>query len=84
MLVSLFVEGQQGRSMDLGQSVAIAQAAVVAIDRRGDESQQLLMVPTVQVDANMGFFGKLTLLPSALSPCRTKTVANCTRYCRLI
>ncbi|MBB5864869.1 TraB/GumN family protein [Xanthomonas sp. 3058] len=30
------------------------------------QSQQVLMAPTVQVDADMGFFGKLTLLPSAM------------------
>lgn len=30
------------------------------------QSQQVLMAPTVQIDADMGFFGKLTLLPSAM------------------
>ncbi|KQQ75369.1 polysaccharide biosynthesis protein GumN [Xanthomonas sp. Leaf131] len=30
------------------------------------KSQQVLMAPTVQIDAEMGFFGKLTLLPSAM------------------
>ncbi|WP_372356280.1 TraB/GumN family protein [Xanthomonas sp. NCPPB 3443] len=30
------------------------------------QSQQVLAAPTVQVDADMGFFGKLTLLPSAM------------------
>lgn len=30
------------------------------------QSQQVLMAPTVQLDADIGFFGKLTLLPSAM------------------
>ncbi|WP_166774556.1 TraB/GumN family protein [Xanthomonas sp. CFBP 8151] len=30
------------------------------------QSQQVLMAPTVQIDADMGLFGKLTLLPSAM------------------
>lgn len=30
------------------------------------QSQQVLMAPTVQLDVEMGFFGKLSLLPSAM------------------
>ncbi|WP_349655535.1 TraB/GumN family protein [Xanthomonas sp. 10-10] len=30
------------------------------------QSQQVLMAPTVQLDVDMGFFGRLTLLPSAM------------------
>ncbi|PPV06088.1 TraB/GumN family protein [Xanthomonas bromi] len=30
------------------------------------QSQQVLMAPTIELDVGMGFFGKLTLLPSAM------------------